>query len=680
MNSSTQSLLLLSKRSYRPALRCVCHVDWKCTARQREPALVNPAPAQTLHTSCSCPSSDSTHLLLLPRLRLYTPPAPVPVPAQTLHTSCSCPCPSSDSTHLLLLPQLRLYTPPAPAPAQTLHTSCSCPCPGSDSTHLLLLPQLRLYTPPAPVPVPAQTLHTSCSCPSSDSTHLLLLSLSRLRLSTPPAPVPVPAQTLHTSCSCPSSDSTHLLLLPQLRLYTPPAPVPAQTLHTSCSCPCPSSDSTHLLLLSLPLSQLRLSTPPAPVPAPAQTLHTSCSCPCPGSDSPHLLPLSLLLPQLRLYTPPAPVPAQTLHTSCSSPCPCSCHCPCSCSCPCPCSDSTHLLLLSLSLLLSLLLSLSLSLSLLLSLLLSLSLSLPLSLPLFLLLLLPLSQLKQGRSRQENTKPTSLASVPGGKSQVPLGIYSRPNEYRLQASMLTSQEAKSRAKTTDTIKYHKWQRCFLTNPLHLPNFFPVRTRPSKCNTTIQESSKQTPSRVSRTRTPVWLTLGAGAKPVWRPQQELPQQTSKDPRKAPALPLRRVCRVRVVPGKGRSAVLHCSSVRPLGSPSAAVSVTRSLKELSRGCKIHCGEVRVRVRVLVELRVAERGEELRPSSVYAHDPVLIPEQARSNMAAAPRERGRGVRLRSARLGSARALTAERHSSGWCRQVQRQGQTAHCRGKCAI
>lgn len=41
----------------------------------------------------------------------------------------------------------------------------------------------------------------------------------------------------------------------------------------------------------------------------------------------------------------------------------------------------------------------------------------------------------------------------------------------------------------------------------------------------------------------------------------------------------------------------------------------------------------------RQGERGEELRPNAVYAHDPVLIPEQARGNMAACTTTEGGGL-----------------------------------------
>lgn len=58
----------------------------------------------------------------------------------------------------------------------------------------------------------------------------------------------------------------------------------------------------------------------------------------------------------------------------------------------------------------------------------------------------------------------------------------------------------------------------------------------------------------------------------------------------------------------------------------------------------------------RQGEIGDELRPNAVYAHDPALIPEQARGNMAACTTtERGLGrkgarsaVRLDSALSGT--------------------------------
>lgn len=65
--------------------------------------------------------------------------------------------------------------------------------------------------------------------------------------------------------------------------------------------------------------------------------------------------------------------------------------------------------------------------------------------------------------------------------------------------------------------------------------------------------------------------------------------------------------------------------------------------------CSEVRVTGR-------GEKSEELRPNAVYAHDPALIPEQARGNMAACLHHdlKGEGV-LSSASLDFFRAFTAE-------------------------
>lgn len=83
---------------------------------------------------------------------------------------------------------------------------------------------------------------------------------------------------------------------------------------------------------------------------------------------------------------------------------------------------------------------------------------------------------------------------------------------------------------------------------------------------------------------------------------------------------------------SAALQCGDtpVRPVGTPTI-FPVPSRLKEESSSCKIH-----YRHRGVFLLggachgRQGEKGEELRPNAVYAHDPALIPEQARGNMAA--------------------------------------------------
>lgn len=52
-------------------------------------------------------------------------------------------------------------------------------------------------------------------------------------------------------------------------------------------------------------------------------------------------------------------------------------------------------------------------------------------------------------------------------------------------------------------------------------------------------------------------------------------------------------------------------------------------------------------------ERGEELRPNAVSAHDPALIPEQAHGNMAL-HHDHSEAVRRGSAHIGSTRLYSS--------------------------
>lgn len=127
---------------------------------------------------------------------------------------------------------------------------------------------------------------------------------------------------------------------------------------------------------------------------------------------------------------------------------------------------------------------------------------------------------------------------------------------------------------------------------------------------------------------------------------------------------------------NAALQCGDipVRPVGTPTAIIPVTSRLKEDSSSCKIHYRQSGVSLLGACHRRQGERGEELCPNAVYAHDPALIPEQARGNMAACTTtERGglggREVVLRSTVLGYFRAFTGDRNStrlvSGRCRKL---------------
>lgn len=106
---------------------------------------------------------------------------------------------------------------------------------------------------------------------------------------------------------------------------------------------------------------------------------------------------------------------------------------------------------------------------------------------------------------------------------------------------------------------------------------------------------------------------------------------------------------------SAALQCGdiAVRPVGRPTAIIPVTRRLKGESSSCKIHYRQAGVLLLGgACHRRQGERGKELCPNAVYAHDPALIPEQARGNMAACTTtERGelggREFVLRSTILG---------------------------------
>lgn len=86
-----------------------------------------------------------------------------------------------------------------------------------------------------------------------------------------------------------------------------------------------------------------------------------------------------------------------------------------------------------------------------------------------------------------------------------------------------------------------------------------------------------------------------------------------------------------------MLHCSVTidhfRPVGTPTPIIPVTSRLKKESSSCKIHyrqTGGFLVRRCVSAGGGGGARGEKLRPNAAYAHDPALIPEQARGNMAA--------------------------------------------------
>lgn len=84
---------------------------------------------------------------------------------------------------------------------------------------------------------------------------------------------------------------------------------------------------------------------------------------------------------------------------------------------------------------------------------------------------------------------------------------------------------------------------------------------------------------------------------------------------------------------SAALQCSDipVRPVGTPTAIIPVASRLKQESSSCKIHYRQTGLFLfGGACHGRQGERGDELRPNAVYAHDPALIPEQARGNMAA--------------------------------------------------
>lgn len=83
---------------------------------------------------------------------------------------------------------------------------------------------------------------------------------------------------------------------------------------------------------------------------------------------------------------------------------------------------------------------------------------------------------------------------------------------------------------------------------------------------------------------------------------------------------------------TAVWRYIPVRPVGTPTI-IPVTSELTEESSSCKIHYRQSGVFLvgRDACHGRQGEKGEELRPNAVYAHDPALIPEQARGNMAAA-------------------------------------------------
>lgn len=93
---------------------------------------------------------------------------------------------------------------------------------------------------------------------------------------------------------------------------------------------------------------------------------------------------------------------------------------------------------------------------------------------------------------------------------------------------------------------------------------------------------------------------------------------------------------------TAALQCGDipVRPVGTPTADIPVTSRAKEESSSCKTHyrCTGGCL-FRGACDGRQGERGEELRPIAVYAHDPVLIPEQARGNMAACTTTEGGGL-----------------------------------------
>lgn len=118
---------------------------------------------------------------------------------------------------------------------------------------------------------------------------------------------------------------------------------------------------------------------------------------------------------------------------------------------------------------------------------------------------------------------------------------------------------------------------------------------------------------------------------------------------------------------SAALQCGDipVRPVGTPTAIIPVASRVEEES-SCKIHYRQSGVSLLGACHRRQGERGEELCPNAVYAHDPALIPEQARGNMAACTtterrglggREGGREVVLRSTVLGYFRAFTGDRN-----------------------
>lgn len=85
---------------------------------------------------------------------------------------------------------------------------------------------------------------------------------------------------------------------------------------------------------------------------------------------------------------------------------------------------------------------------------------------------------------------------------------------------------------------------------------------------------------------------------------------------------------------SAALQCGDlpVRPVGTPTN-IPVTSRPKEESSSCKIHyqqSGLFFLGGACHGQRGGGEKSEELRPNAVYAHDPALIPEQARGNMAA--------------------------------------------------
>lgn len=114
---------------------------------------------------------------------------------------------------------------------------------------------------------------------------------------------------------------------------------------------------------------------------------------------------------------------------------------------------------------------------------------------------------------------------------------------------------------------------------------------------------------------------------------------------------------------SAALQCGDipVRPVGTPTAIIPVASRVKEES-SCKIHYRQSGVSLLGACHRRQGERDEELCPNAVYAHDPALIPEQARGNMAACTTTERRGlggreVVLHSTVLGYFRAFTGDRN-----------------------